>query len=176
VGEVVNMESADVKAYAERQVGFHLQEFCTKHRLSHLAMMSNTQAVVEFDRVLGHLVIDLMTFAYGRASADEPAARVVEWTASFEVPATWWDAFKLHFALSWWMRWWVKRNKVKYRTLRKNFKETVTARALLPDIPVEFGKRVHYVMTGGWTPYDPQTCEYCEGKGFVSRSFCGIRG
>jgi hypothetical protein len=68
------------------------------------------------------------------------------------------------------MRWWVAKHPVKHTRTRKDFKETITARALLPEVPV--GPRHYFVMSGG-RPYmegfDGAACPYCKGVGYDSK-------
>jgi hypothetical protein len=156
----MDIDTDKLRPFFENRVEAHLAKFSVSSSFGFpLLLGGNVHAVL--DANASHLVSTLIHYVYGFGNPEEPAARVVEWTASFQVPASWWDAFKLHFAL----RWWLKKHPVKYRTLSKDFKETITARALLPDVPICDNYRTLYVMTGGRPLVEGRKCQYCKGEG-----------
>jgi hypothetical protein len=162
----MNIDTDKLQPFFENRVEARLAKFAVSSSLGFpLLLGGNVHAVIDADA--SRLVHTLIHYVYGFDNPESPAARVVEWSASFQVPASWWDAFKLHFALRWWMRWWLKKHPVKHRTLSKDFKETITARALLPDVPICDSYRTHYVMTGGRPLAEGRKCQYCKGEGYT---------
>lgn len=130
-----------------KTVELKLQRYAAECRIPREAM----ERAYSVDTYIDHECDYLATrVTYGVYGIGDEGARKVEETVSFSVPATWWDAFKLHFAGCWWLSWYVKRNPAQYTVLSKTVSETVTARALLPDVPLRVGQHtVRFAMTGG---------------------------
>jgi hypothetical protein len=101
------------------------------------------------------------------------AARCVSHTTEFQVPATWWEAFKEHYCKRWWMRWYVLKHPVQKRVLKDDFREVVTARALFPTIPYKLGEHsVIFAWTGGHSVIHKTSCLKC-GSVFVDEEYLG---
>ena len=71
---------------------------------------------------------ELIYMLEARLMASEPKTV----TKSIDVPATWWDAFKCHFARRWWLRRYCASHPVQYRTV------TLVAKvsAVYPTLPL----------------------------------------
>jgi hypothetical protein len=74
------------------------------------------------DQVLDHLVFELTArvLADKLPPANESTTKIFE----FEIPATWWQAYKATRYRLWWVRWWTRRHPIRTKTYR--FEGTLT--------------------------------------------------
>lgn len=134
----------------ERSIEAKIAEYCAVAHISSEAIEGQYSVDSYIDHMADSLAVQVTLRVY--ALSDEEARRVTLYE-KFTVPKTWWDAFRLHFADRWWMRWAISRWPVRFAELVAEKSEVVTARALLPDAPIRVGQdTVRFRMTGG-EPY-----------------------
>lgn len=92
---------------------------------AHILQNGELVAMEAMDDLGRHLVVRLRTWL----ARSREGSTVI----TFRQPRTWWQHLKHDYAGRWWMRWYVRRRPVDYVTTSQR----VTARALLPDLPVE---------------------------------------
>ena len=145
--------------FTRKTIEAHLQRVCAEDRIPFILGNHSIEFLV--DHLAGYLAVQVVRYGYEFGDPDKPACREVRLDASFRVPKTWRDAFRLHFASRWWMKWSLKRWPICYETLSKTLTETVCARALLPDIPAgSRGYRIIFAMKGGLLRSD-EMCSIC---------------
>jgi len=98
-----------------REITLEIEQIAARHVLD----QNIWQVRVARDEILDHVFVTLVR-------------RVASFrgTESVRFPATWWDAVKERFAPDWMLRRW----PVEYRT--------ITARAMLPDVPLPVEQKV----------------------------------
>jgi hypothetical protein len=130
-----------------RSIEGHIERYCAALRISREAVEKAYRLDSYMDYLADELAVKVTLQVYALSNEE---ARRVTLRQTFTVPKTWWDAFKLHFATRWWMRWIVKRWPVQFTELVAEKSEVVTARALLPDAPIRAGGHtVRFAMSGG---------------------------
>lgn len=119
----------------QRYVDAHVERFALKYAVPSVVMDSFISE--DMSRIANQLVFGVMHRVYSLGSAEHEI--------QFHEPATWVDAFKQHYMFRW--PWIITRHwKINYRTLSRK----VTARALLPGVPVRVGEHtVRFVIHDG---------------------------
>ena len=132
------MTDNSIEIYSSGQfqsyVDAHLETFSLKYAVPFLAENWFTGEYVS--HVASQLVFSLTHAVYSLGSS--------ETEVQFQEPATWIDAFKSYYMFRW-PRFITRHWRVNYKTLMRK----VTARALLPDVPVRVGEHtVRFVISG----------------------------
>jgi len=120
----------------QRHVDAHLKTYALRYAVPNIVLdtMIDTMTDEHVSRIANQLVFGVVHRVYCAAERE----RDIEFTR----PSTWVDAFKEHY-MSRWPRFITRYWSVKYETVRHK----VTARALLPDIPVRLGEsKVRFVI------------------------------
>jgi len=128
-----------------------IREFCAV-QISGYELVAARKPEIIVERNLDGLLIRLETLLAGHQASME-VSHEAQW------PATWWDHFKYEVVRpkragrTWLARWWVRvrerwlaRHRVEWH--RDEFRQTVHAKALFPDIEIQRGHRVVYVVQG----------------------------
>jgi hypothetical protein len=109
----------------QKYVDAHLKTYAARYAVQDVVLDMITEEHVS--RIANQLVFEIVHRVYcaGEKTMD----------LQFSKPATWLDAFKGHY-MSRWPRFITRHWSVKYETVRHR----VTARALLPNVPVRMGE------------------------------------
>lgn len=109
----------------QRHVDAHLKTYALRYAVPNIVLDTMTDEHVSL--IANRLVFGIVHRVYCAAER--------ETDVQFTRPSTWVDAFKEHY-MSRWPRFITRHWSVKYETVRHK----VTARALLPGIPVRLGE------------------------------------
>jgi hypothetical protein len=114
----MNLESLGVQKVVLERYTYAVQQIISREALDAIHF--------RIEDVTTEIATGMALRLVAEITSTQPQVQVVEY------PATWWDAFKLR----WFPRWALKRWPALMGSTR------VEARALLIDIPPEFGRRV----------------------------------
>jgi hypothetical protein len=103
------------------------------------------------DTVVSHFRSEVLAHTFSTETAEKQVR--------FQVPASWWQAFKATYALTWWLSWLVDRRPVRYRTEAKTAHFRVATQAIFPDATVRYPKElgnpvvIRRVQAEGWSAW-----------------------